>query len=607
MRTIGTRLALGIGVLLGLCLVIGIVSYTETRVVRAKVEEMTQVREPLNTTVVALQRNLVETAFTTLGYVSTGDTALLSAFYRNRGQLSRNEKEYRALSDSSNQGSVKVRLTAGIESFQSLAADQITLRDIQARKVAELLADVDRINALMTEHIQASISADDPVAFRRLQAALEMKVGAIALTKALWNYVLTGRAEYETRIRIVEAEFQRYLHLYEIVLLSKKEDRYAAELRRRASETFTRAREIIALQKQRMEKETQFLSIVRDMGLMFDEHIHLRTASGLANAERELLEAGVRANTTVLVVLLLSLLFGVWAGSVTTRQIARPIQHLASVMDAIARGDRAQEVDLQSSDELRMLGESFNLMTRKLETAERERSAALKSFAISVQRAQEEERGRISRELHDDLCQRLTGMKFTVEGLGDELRPLNRRVSRQLQGVTQELEKAIIEVRRISSNLRPSVLDDFGLVSALRLLCRDFERQHRIEATLELREPVPREVDSNVETALYRIAQEALANVAKHAGANVANVRLAAEGGNITLRVDDNGRGFDDANPGHSNGKGHRLGLTGMRERASLLGGRCDITSTPGRGTSVTITIPRGEEHTDEEDQNPDR
>jgi signal transduction histidine kinase len=593
MRKIGTRLALGIGVLLGLCAVIGIVSYTETRMVRAKVEEMAQVREPLNSTVVAMQNTLVETAFAALGYDATGDTALLNAFYRNRDRFARIEREYRSLNDSLGQGPVDARLATGFELFRTRAADQITLRDLQSAKVSELLNNVDQINTLLTERIQGSISADDPVAFRRLQAALEMKVRAVALTKTIWNYVLTGREEYEARFRRIEAEFQRYLQLYEIVLLSREERGYAAELRGLARAGFACGREIIALQKQRTERETEFLALVRDMGAMFDGHLRLRTAGDLSQARRELLEAGERADTTVLVVLLVSLAFGVWAGAITTRQIARPVRQLASVMNAVARGDRGQKVELHSCDELRMLGESFNLMTGQLEAAERERSATLKNYASSIQRAQEEERGRISRELHDDLSQRLTGVKFIVEGLGDEIRSVNRRAARLLRDVTDELEKAIVEVRRISSNLRPSVLDDFGLVSALRMLCRDFEKQYHVPSLCEVRDAASADIDGDVETALYRIAQEALANVGKHAGATEVAVRLARDGGGLTLTVEDNGRGFDPERAGGSGG----MGLLSMRERASLFGGECTIAAGAGGGTTITVTIPEGWVH----------
>jgi signal transduction histidine kinase len=247
------------------------------------------------------------------------------------------------------------------------------------------------------------------------------------------------------------------------------------------------------------------------------------------------------------------------------------------------------------------------LLQQQLDEAQRQRSAGLRRFATSVQRAQEEERERISRELHDDLCQRLSGIKFRAEVLEDEVRPLNKRVSRQLREFKHELDRSITEVRRISSNLRPSVLDDFGLVIALKLLCKDFEKVHAIKMTFQLANPAPRYMDRNIEIALYRIAQEALSNIARHAAASSAALHLMPRGSTIQLIVEDDGKGFNQEDTARAKGSGHGLGLISMRERTELLGGSFDIDSACNKGTTIAVTIPTGEHTPHEEDKNPDR
>jgi two-component system sensor kinase len=231
-------------------------------------------------------------------------------------------------------------------------------------------------------------------------------------------------------------------------------------------------------------------------------------------------------------------------------------------------------------------------MQEQLEEAERRRSADLRWFAVSVQRYQEEERKRISRELHDDLCQRLTGMKFRAEALEDDIPANSKRSLRVLREFGQELDKTIADVRRISSDLRPSVLDDFGLVIALRMLCKDFEKRHAVATTFELGEPEEVKMDPHIEIALYRIAQEALANVARHAHASLVSLHLSHVDGAVQLTIEDDGAGFDLEEARRYSESGYRLGLIGMRERSELLGGWCAVDSDIGKGTTIRVTIP---------------
>jgi len=615
MLKIRTKLGLGIGTLLALCVAIGLVSYTQTQVVSEKVKEITEVKEPVNSAVHGLENNLVETAFGALGYLSTGDQTLLEAFRRNRENFEQTQRRYIEVADIENDKEVITRLQQGFARFQAVASEQIALRDLQRLNMEALLKDLDAIDGLLTGRIQSSIKADDPLAYRRLQAALEMEVQANAIMKGLGNFLLTKQSQFESRIHRAEREFKKYFRVYQVVLLSDEEKQWAAELRRLSDESVELATVIIDLEKQKMQKSTEFTSLYRELGSVLNDRIKARTESGLAKAKEDVLQAGREANARILFVLFFGVGFVICAGVVTTRNITRPLKELASVMTAIAHGDRARRVDLKSSDELRTLGEAFNLMTgqlvraneglraeiaerkkteEELKESEQQRSTSLRRFALSVQRAQEEERERISRELHDDLCQRLSGMKFRVEVLEDEIRPVNKKVSRGLRDFKQELDKTIIEVRRISSNLRPDVLDDFGLVTALKLLCKEFEKLHKVRAAFQLDNTVPEHMDSNIEIALYRIAQEALANIAKHASATTATVHLLHRNSSIQLIVEDDGKGFNQEDTMRAKGTGHGLGFITMKERSELLGGSFELDSVPSKGTTISVTIPLG-------------
>ena len=1001
MLKIGTILGSGIGVLLALCVIIGVVSYTQTRVVNQKVDEITRVREPANAAVNELQKSLMETAFSALGYVSTGDTALFQAFQRNKVHLSSIQLQYDFTARSPKDEETDPGVSQKIEHFLQVANNQILLRDRQAHSMEALLTDLDAIDRLLRGRIQTSITAEDPLAYKRLRAALEMEVNTNAITKSLGNFLITGQVQFESRVQKAVSDFQRYFKLYQNLLLSSEEKHWAAELKRLSDESVDLARTIISTEKRREEELAAFLSINRDLIAVLNNPVQRGTEEKLDEAKQDVLKAGGNANTSIILVLLISVAFGVVAGTVMTRSITRPLQQLATVMNAVAQGDSMHKVELHAIAELRSLGAAFNLMTSRLthanqelreeiaerkrveealrhseehfrlsiesvkdfaifmldprggiaswnvgaeriagfhaseiigkpyslfytpedieggipdrnlhkastegrveveswrirkdgsrfwanvvitairdeagilrgfskvirditerknmveqlreselrfrtmfedapigialadgdgrfiqtnpalqdmvgyseigllgktlaemmhprdilaheplfndlregkpgrsqaelqcrrndgsmawvnlnvsgmhtddsrppysimmmeditrrksteqqmrmlahtitsmnecvvitdaqntilsvnpaflrtygyaepevigrnadllrlrresgqlpasiranlqaggwtgelqstkrngeafpvlvstsvvrdesgapvalvsisrditeekrlqeqlEEAEHQRSAALKRFAVAMQRAQEEERKRISRELHDDLCQRLSGMKFRAEVLEDELRPIDKKVFRRLRGFRQELEKSITEVRRISSNLRPNVLDDFGLVTALKLLCKEFEALHDIRTTFHLGDAAMGDVDPDIEIALFRIAQEALSNIAKHAHASSAAVHLVHRGRSLQLIVEDDGKGFNQQDALRAKGSGHGFGFISMRERSELLGGRFVIDSACDKGTTISATIPV--ENTDSHEENSD-
>ncbi len=231
-------------------------------------------------------------------------------------------------------------------------------------------------------------------------------------------------------------------------------------------------------------------------------------------------------------------------------------------------------------------------LREQLVAAERRRFEDLRRYTDSVQRVLEEERRRIARELHDDLCQQLSGMKMNVEVIGDTVKLRDKRLYRALRSFNRQLEEMITDVRRMSANLRPAVLDDFGLETALGMLTRTFQKRHNIQVTLDTNKSTALQVGAPLEIALYRIVQEALSNIAKHAGA--AHVTLALHGSDqsVTLRIADDGKGFNVEEAGTRRDDRSGLGLISIRERTELLGGTFSVDSGAGEGTIMTVSIP---------------
>jgi PAS domain S-box-containing protein len=246
-------------------------------------------------------------------------------------------------------------------------------------------------------------------------------------------------------------------------------------------------------------------------------------------------------------------------------------------------------------------------LRERLAAAERKRFSDLRRYAGSVQRAQEEERQRIARDLHDDLCQQLTGMKLNFEAISDEVRLNDRVLYKRILGFNKQLEDMITDVRRMAANLRPSVLDDFGLVTAIELLAREFQKLHKIRLDVDLQRTARRHFDPQLEIAVYRIAQEALSNVSKHSGASRATVALQSSESTLTLRINDNGKGFTITEAGSRKDLHSGLGLISMRERSELFGGTFVVDAGPGRGTTIAVSIPLNAGTQHEENASPHR
>jgi signal transduction histidine kinase len=226
---------------------------------------------------------------------------------------------------------------------------------------------------------------------------------------------------------------------------------------------------------------------------------------------------------------------------------------------------------------------------RRLETVAelKESSRQLQALAANLELAREEERTQIARELHDQLGQALTAMKFDLAWLTDRLGQKDATLAQKAKAVTAQMDTMIKTVRRIATELRPGMLDDLGLAASIEWQARDFEKRTGIVCAVSVSaEDLPLARTQSV--ALFRIFQEALTNVARHASAQHIEVKLAATPEALTLQVHDDGRGIQAQEIAGL----HSLGLLGMRERAKRLGGTFDIQGVPGDGTIVKVSIP---------------
>ena len=210
---------------------------------------------------------------------------------------------------------------------------------------------------------------------------------------------------------------------------------------------------------------------------------------------------------------------------------------------------------------------------------------ALASHLISVR---EEERTHIAREIHDELGQVLTGMKLEISWLAERLPAQHKALHEKAESIGQLIDATVKTVLKISSGLRPEVLDDMGLVEAIGWQATEFQRRSGIRCGLDLPTTI-RSLDHNLSTTMFRVFQEILTNVARHSRATRVDVRLTDGADRLVLEVSDNGVGM----PAGERGESKSLGLLGMRERARRVGGDVRIDSQAGKGTRVVVTVPQ--------------
>lgn len=312
--------------------------------------------------------------------------------------------------------------------------------------------------------------------------------------------------------------------------------------------------------------------------------------------EHEIRGAARLAIHTILANLVILLSLIAIAFFFTRRFVVKPINELAGAASAVAAGDLTQTVAVRGKDEVANLQSSFNQMVRELHRQHEtllERNAELRvsrerarDFAAALNTELEGERRRIAHALHDELGQNLTALRMYLARLhkGSIDGVAAKDLIDRAQGLVGSAGTAM---RRIVADLRPLALDNFGLVAAAESLLQEFSESTGIAAEIDVSGDVDILPDTH-KTALYRILQESLNNVAKHAQAASVQVRLEEVKGGVALTVRDDGRGFSrevQPRPGS-------YGLFGMAERAAQYGGHANVDTIPGAGTKITVWLP---------------
>jgi signal transduction histidine kinase len=349
------------------------------------------------------------------------------------------------------------------------------------------------------------------------------------------------------------------------------------------------------------------------LGTVFLGYSYAAVANEISTAQRQIILIG-----------LATIVFGGIFAYFLASFISSPIQRITEAMAQVANGDINAPLMIQRSDEIGTLANSFNKMAedlgrhrKHLEVLVEARTAALASaneqlqqeiadrtraeeelkqsqeqlreLASYLQHVREEERSRIAREIHDELGQALTALKMDVHWLGLRLPTDRQMLMDKIKSMSGIIDTTVQAVRRISSELRPGLLDDLGLTAAIEWQAQEFCSRAGLQCDIRS-EPEDIILDQSRSIALFRIFQEALTNIARHAQATQVEIILEENFAKVEMEIRDNGKGIS---PGQL-AASRSFGILGIRERVHSLGGNLSISGAPGQGTVVRVSLPLG-------------
>lgn len=284
-----------------------------------------------------------------------------------------------------------------------------------------------------------------------------------------------------------------------------------------------------------------------------------------------------------------------------SKLVVTQLEQLVKTIKLFGRGDMEERVSIASGDEVGELADAFNHMAEGLQAKEIEnkqlydqlqhKEVLRGQLLEKLNNAQEEERQRIARELHDQLGQVLSAATMEMDAAERALPPEQAVLKQRLQHARSVAARAVDQVHELMLDLRPMVLEDLGLIAAVRSYAEHYLTPRGVEAKVVV-SGMARRLPPRVEITLFRIAQEAINNIAKHAAAQHMDLTLEFHDSFVRVTVHDDGCGFDATAVFDSEDRGRGLGLLGMQERATLAGGAFQIESQPSQGTRMIVTMP---------------
>jgi signal transduction histidine kinase len=527
----------------------------------------TAVEEPTAAVAYEMEINVIGTGLGVLKYLETGDPQHHARVRDDADDFKRYKAQYDRLAETEHDTQFGEQIGALYEQYKAVGDTLMNTKDEQSALLAQVGECFEKVDEILDERIQPNTNRRELQGLQKVEVAANMEADAAEMGTWLGHYLQTHKAEYKERIFDNANDFLEHLAQFRTLHLTEETTRWAGELEAIFNRTMSQITRALELNGSLREDQKRFINLRTELDTILDEKIQVATFNDMEAAKAEARQRVKYLHMASLALLGIGLTITCGATAIIARRSTQLEKSNRELQMRIVEREQA-EGQLRASRE------------------------QLRALSAHLQSVREEERTRIAREIHDELGQLVTGMIIDLSWLEEKLSRANGATSlrpavRKVQSILQLADTTVDTVRRIATELRSGLLDDFGLVAAVEWQAQDFQTRTGIECDFvaNLDET---DFEPAYSTAVFRIFQEALTNVARHAEASSVSIALEENGGKLTLQVEDNGKGVMEDVLSNT----RSLGVLGMRERALILGGEVEIKNVCEKGTRVTARIP---------------
>ena len=515
-------------------------------------------------------------------YQINGEVGFKSQFIEQLNNFSSDLGQYRQLAGESNELLWASTLEVAYQQALSTGKDLIELRDNQTSRLDQFLNAQSQLSTFLSNDVMPNRS--DP----EYQAAVSgMQDSSRAMLAAVTGYLASPDETKRVQFTDAVVAFQQAMNSFRDIAQSEDEKRWAGEILASFDQLKALGTQLISGRDLQQSLYANFISIIFNAGQqVIVGKIEPHETEKFTQEQQALLKAVNTASVASILAAVLISGFAILFMFQLSRQINMRATALLDGAERVTHGNLEEPVTIGGEDEFGQLATSFNTMMRELAN----REERLRAMIGRMAHIQDEERRLIGLDLHDGLTQLIISANMHLNTLNSQIgSKLNAQTLQALDMSRTLIKQSIDEARRVISELRPTMVDDLGLERGLRQyvteVCEEQNWQEEIVTDTQ-----GLQIEHSMEASIFRIAQEALTNVRKHARTQRVRVELSAEDQSLVLRVQDWGQGFDALLI--QKDEAEHLGLVSMQERAQMINGVCKIESQLGKGTSVEVRIP---------------
>lgn len=553
--------SIGLAIIVLTLLLIGFALHHNLRAIDQLVEQLINVEEPTSVAAQEMEINVLGTSLAVWKYLATGAPEHRDRVEKDKADYRRFRAEYDRLTSMAVERELGHQLDALYEPFVRLGDSLMDTRDEHVGRIGSVADAFDEIDRILDDRIQPGIDLDSFEGMAKLLWTTAIEADVAEVGAWLGIYVADPTERNQDRVMESMLEARTQLAGFRKLELTAEELRHAARIEQGFDTAVTEVERAVALHTALRGDQSSFITMRNQLDDLLDEGIQVLARRDLVATEPEARSAIDRLYAASVIILLLGAAVCIAAAgrlAYRSRQLDSANQELR---DEIARRERS-------------------------ETAR----TLLHAELVSVE---EKERGRLARELHDQMGQNLSTLLLGLKGLSrtESNESWAAAVGPELRNLQELTGQLIEQVHTIAWELRPAALDELGVHGALTSYLEDWTLRSRVKVDFESNLE-GQSLPGPVALAFYRVAQEALINVMKHADARNVSLTLQRHGSEIVMVVEDDGRGFDADVVLAASSPGEHVGVLGMRERTALAGGAFELESTPGSGTTLVVRIP---------------